>query len=1051
MVISSVKTRWRDAAAARTMPGAMISLRVIAKRLGASGRAVLYAAAYSLAAGVLMCFFSAVLDVLGWCGSLSDGAAVGTAWAAEAGGAGGEAGNGGKKAGTGGTGLPGLEGLPAEVEWDAQRQYLDDEHGAVILTGAAWVRVRYKGLPLKLEADRVVLFTPAPEKGRRRPELYAEGNIRLRQGESEIAAQAAYVDVETGRGWLLDAVMRVSAPPRAVDLLSLRRKGSSGVGTGAGAAARVRDPYGVYLDPENDPHARANLVFKADRIIRENRLKYRAENAFISTDVSPKPMYGVKVRKLEVLLREKPDEKHPGKTKLRPLRVTGEGARLKLGPVALFPMPTINYDLSRPMPFMQSNSGDSSWWGHFAMYRVGWSFGSRNEHLFDLTRLYLDASERWKRGPGGGFELEWKTGRRPAEATEGQALERGRGHLRVYGLVENQTPKRDDILRGRRNRERRVQPKIDGFPKRSFDANRLFVLRRRLEDAGPPSLAVQTYRGDVRGEIDFQHHQPLRRFAGLDDIELDFKYDTQSDRDYRLEYSRRDHMAREQSEALASIRKAGDNYSAELLYRTRPQDFESVSPRSPVAYGAFTGYEPALTYSLTPTSIGRGFYLSGAAQGARLRRSFDRDLIDASDFSANRAYVEMEVERPFRWHGAVFRPHLGTIQSAYDDSRQGSGTFQGAMTYGLDVAGRIYGLWPELHNDALGVEGMRHVLEPRLEWTAVSDPRESAEDLRDFDAIDDLQPLQRIRFALDQVFQTKRPTREGGMRSLDFAALNMSLDLYPRSQERDRLLGGNALDLWRIDGFLRVSDAFRLTASSGVNIGDGELETAAYGFLIDPGTRWRFEYQERFNFGRRALKMTGSDEFTTRFEYRLSERWAVAYEQKYERRRGLLQNRGRQLERFTATRYYGALAASFTYSRDKNYDNSYYFTVRPVLSYRNLVVAEDDLVADAAELGGEGEVLPEEYDFDPFKLFKKRERERLKKKRRKAAERRRAEETREEEAPVKPKLKDIPIPLKKRPKDVSRDEWDGASTAEEHTPPVAPAAPRRTASFVRPD
>ena len=55
---------------------------------------------------------------------------------------------------------------------------------------------------------------------------------KLRAGESELAAEAAYIDITNSTGYLVDAVVRVSAPPDAMG-------GATGVGgtEPAGAAA----------------------------------------------------------------------------------------------------------------------------------------------------------------------------------------------------------------------------------------------------------------------------------------------------------------------------------------------------------------------------------------------------------------------------------------------------------------------------------------------------------------------------------------------------------------------------------------------------------------------------------------------------------------------------------------------------------------------------------------------------------------------------------------------------------------------------------------------
>lgn len=894
--------------------------------------------------------------------------------------------------------LPGLdvppprrkeEALP-EVDWSAAKQSFVEDQGLILLSGSAWVR--YKGA--KLEADHIVFY-------RQTRELYAEGNIRLRLGESEIGAQAAYVDIEHDTGYLIDAVVRVSAPPDAAasatvgepkkDKTEKREevRQLAPVVKTATSFIRSRDPYGIYLDPADDPQARTNLVFKAARLIKRDRFKYTAEDAFVTTDDMVHPMYGVKAGEVEFYLMteaEKEQERagrrrgaqpaEDGKAsqgRLVPHKIVARRARLNLMGFSLFPFPKIAYDLVKGYPYFQVNAGNSSRWGPYVLNRFGYNLGSGEDQLFDPTRVYLDLDERYRRGPGLGFEFDWETGRRPSEGADKTGLERGEGHLRVYTVDEIQTDREDARWRARRDLERRVQPKTDGFPRRDFDANLLFARRRKADDAGPPAFDLHEHRNEWRGMVDFQQHQPLKRFAGLDNLILDLRYSRQTDRDFTLEYFQSNYMKDNQPEALASVRKPGDNYSVELLYRANPQDFDGTPPRSPVDYGTFTGYEPALTYSLAPLPLPWGFYVAGEAQGARMKRYFEQDIYDQDDFDAARGYAQVDVTRPVKWGPLNFVPHLGTQQQLYSDSRDGGGTSQGAVTYGLDVTSRVYGLFPDFENDALGLQGMRHILEPRLSYQGVNGTRQPPENILDFDEVDDLTDVDKVTLALDQTFQTKRTTRENDTRNVNFAGFDMAVDYFPRHCDQRRLLHGDSLDLFRMDGFLRVVDIFKVDGSLGLSLEDSQVETASYGILIDPNTRWRLRLEERFNYGNHTRAITGSDQYRVRLEYQLSERWGMAFERISETRRSLLHHKGRQIERLTLTRSYGAVDASFTYAVDRNFgENAFFVSLRPVTAYRNVVVPSQDLLVASGEVSGEDAEAPEERNFDPFDLLKAR-------------------------------------------------------------------------------
>ncbi|HYF50883.1 MAG TPA: hypothetical protein VEJ63_15820, partial [Planctomycetota bacterium] len=343
--------------------------------------------------------------------------------------------------------------LPGGVDWDALRQSFREEERAFILSGNAFVR--FQGI--KLEADNIVFY-------RETKEVYAEGNIRLRVGESELAAEVAYIDIPNDVGYLLDAVVRVSAPPSALDALApkspqeerdaereeIRHLSPDKLGV---EGNREKDPFGVYVDPRNDPQARANLIFKAGKVVYHSRMHMSAEDAFLTSDDMVHPLYGVGAGKLDFYMKEMPDPANPGKLALKPHKITARRARINVLGFNTFPFPTITHDLTKRNAFYSINGGNSQRWGPFVLARFGYGLQGSENKLFDPTRIYLDLEERYKRGPGGGGEFEWQTGYRPPEAREEDGrgrFERGQGHLRVWTINEFQTQRSDDIIRARR-------------------------------------------------------------------------------------------------------------------------------------------------------------------------------------------------------------------------------------------------------------------------------------------------------------------------------------------------------------------------------------------------------------------------------------------------------------------------------------------------------------------------------------------------------------------------------------------------------------------------
>lgn len=857
-------------------------------------------------------------------------------------------------------------GLP-NIDWWAVHQSFEEDRGAIVLSGSAWVRYR----SIKLEADHIVFF-------RETREVYAEGNIRLREGDSELAAQVAYVDMINDRGYLIDTTVRVGVdaaktPTSKKDLSNSQRIDEIFVAASQDKAPYLtrKDPYGVYLDVVDDPQARLNFVFHAYRVVRESRYHHYAQDAFLTTDEMVDPMYGLRIGRLDLTAADLPDKENPGQTKLTPKLVRAQSARVKLGPVVLPPLPTISHDLTRSMPYVTFDYGNSSRWGYYLLSRIGWSLGGHKDRLFDPSRLYVDADYRHGRGPAGGFEFRYKTGTRPDDSEVRKVLDRGRGYFRVYGLWEGLTEEEGDLERANTNLARRQVTKIDGQPRRRFDANLLFLDRRARDGALPAKDNLYTYRDDFRYTIDFGHHQPLRHVAGITDVELDFRFQHDSDRDFSREYFYNNFMSQNQPEASASARKAGDNYRAEILYRANPHDFDVTAPRSAYDRGTFTWYEPALTYSLAPFALPRGFYVDGEFQAGRLHREFDESVIDQEGFESNRMYLQGELQRPFQLMGLNFRPRIGGQVAGYDSSRDGGSTVQGAVTWGLDLSKRFYAVFPNAENTELGVHGLRHIIEPRIEYVGVGTTFEDPTNILDFDEIDDLQSSQRIRVAVEQIFQSGRHREDGTFAQRDVAGLNLWMDIYPVDGDRERLLEGAWADVLNLEGFLNVTDYLTLRGRVGYSLADSRVETVNFDATLDPGGRWRVSVGDRYNYTDGDRGIEGTDQIYLSFEWQLSERWGLLYQQSYQRKGTDLDREGILTQTFALTRRYGPLIGQIKYNANKNLrDHSFGVSVAPAFAYRNLVMPSKDLLVDAVEV--EGDVPPEERNFDPFDLVGKK-------------------------------------------------------------------------------
>ncbi len=97
-------------------------------------------------------------------------------------------------------------------------------------------------------------------------------------------------------------------------------------------------------------------------------------------------------------------------------------------------------------------------------------------------------------------------------------------------------------------------------------------------------------------------------------------------------------------------------------------------------------------------------------------------------------------------------------------------------------------------------------------------------------------------------------------------------------------------------------------------------------------------FGERFNYSDNAHAITGSDQYHLQFDYELSDRWGISYEQIVEKKQSLNLIKGRQKQVIGLTRHYGPFDASIVYSIDRNLnDHGFYGAVHPTIVSRNLI------------------------------------------------------------------------------------------------------------------
>ncbi|MBE6402296.1 MAG: hypothetical protein IKD10_10275 [Lentisphaeria bacterium] len=90
----------------------------------------------------------------------------------------------------------------------------------------------------------------------------------------------------------------------------------------------------------------------------------------------------------------------------------------------------------------------------------------------------------------------------------------------------------------------------------------------------------------------------------------------------------------------------------------------------------------------------------------------------------------------------------------YDD--HGHGKFRVAAELGVEANTKIYNTWQNIRSDFFGLDGLRHICEPYINYTFITDPTVNRNKLLFFDEVDRLEGMNFLRLGLRNRLQTRR-------------------------------------------------------------------------------------------------------------------------------------------------------------------------------------------------------------------------------------------------------------------------------------------------------
>lgn len=386
----------------------------------------------------------------------------------------------------------------------------------------------------------------------------------------------------------------------------------------------------------------------------------------------------------------------------------------------------------------------------------------------------------------------------------------------------------------------------------------------------------------VRQRIEFSHQVFIRTNLSVKAV-ANYQTDERVDHDFFESQYRRNI----QPKSFLEANKFWDNFTLDFLAQPQVNDFQETVERLP---------DVKLT-ALRQQIFDTPLYYEGESSAGYFRRQF---VDNSTNYSAARADSFHQIILPQTFFGWLnFTPRVGGRFTYYSQAEgPGSTTDEQARAVfntGAELSFKSSRIWTGTENKLLDLHGLRHILEPMVNYAFVPRPNVRPPQLPQFDyelqslrtlpiefpeynAIDAIDTQNVLRFGLRNRLQTKRDglvqsfvnwslftdwrlTTHPGQAT--FAPLTSTLELKPRS--------------W-----------ITLQSDTRYDLNRRRLVEADHRLLLEPNNVWSLSLGHRFLDSDAGLGL-GHNLFTTSIYYRFNENWGTRISHHFEARDGRME------------------------------------------------------------------------------------------------------------------------------------------------------------------
>lgn len=377
-----------------------------------------------------------------------------------------------------------------------------------------------------------------------------------------------------------------------------------------------------------------------------------------------------------------------------------------------------------------------------------------------------------------------------------------------------------------------------------------------------------------------------------------------SDDGVRREFFEGEYRRDPQPNTFVEARHFWDNFALSARAQARVNDFFNSVERLPEV--RLAGFRQSI--AATPL-----FYESDSSAGWYRRRFSETNVIPGLDYEAARADTFHQILLPHTFFGWLnVTPRVGGRLSYYSEA-EGPGAVtqeetRAILHTGVEASFKASRTWANVQSDLLHLDGVRHILEPSINYAYIPRPGTRPNELPqfdyelpalhlqpltapDFNAIDALDAQNVVRLGVRNRLQTKRAGRAEEFLFWDVFT-DWRLDREPGEETWN--------DLWS-EFKIKPRAWLAFDAMNRFDVRHGEMRLAYHALTLQPNTRWHWRgayLYLRDDFAPAATAWgPGEESAVSTFYFRLNENWGARLSHYYDLRAHELREHGYALYR----------------------------------------------------------------------------------------------------------------------------------------------------------